>query len=103
MVDARNLTPQLPPLKLFIGGKWVEPCEGTTLPVNNPATGEKICDAPAASAQDVDLAVKAARKAFDEGEWPRMNASKRAKLVRKFADLLWERREELGLLESMNN
>src|SRR2546430_17540197 len=103
MVDPRTLKAQLPTLKLFIDNKHVDPVEGTTLPVVNPATGEKICDAPAATARDVDNAVKAARRAFEKGPWRTMNPSARARLIRKFADALWERREELALLESMEN
>jgi aldehyde dehydrogenase (NAD+) len=90
-------------MKLLIDGKHVDPIEGGTLPVNNPATGEKICDCPAAGARDVDLAVKAARRAFDGGPWSKMDPSARGKLIRRFSELVWERREELALLESMNN
>ena len=103
MTDPRTLTPKLPTLKLLIDGKRVDPIEGGTLPVMNPATGEKICDAPAASAKDVDLAVSAARRAFQSGPWSKMNPSARGKLIRKMAELLWERREEFALIESMNN
>lgn len=103
MIDPRSLTPKLPVLKLLIDGKRLDPIEGGTLPVVNPATGQKICDAPAASAKDVDLAVAAARRAFESGPWAKMNPSARGKLLRKMAELLWERREELALVESMNN
>src|SRR5215472_1656295 len=103
MIDPRTLSPKLPTLKLLINGKQVDPVEGGTLPAVNPATGEKICDAPAASAKDVDLAVEAARRAFEAGPWAKMNRSARGKLIRKFAELLWERREEFALIESMNN
>ena len=103
MIDPRSLTPKLPVLKLLIDGKRVDPIEGGTLPVMNPATGQKICDAPAASAKDVDLAVAAARRAFESGPWAKMNPSERGKLLRKMAELLWERREEIALLESLNN
>jgi aldehyde dehydrogenase (NAD+) len=103
MTDPRTLHPKLPILKLLIDGKRVDPVEGGTLPVFNPATGEKICDAPAASAKDVDLAVGAARRAFESGPWPKMNPSARGKLIRKMAELLWDRREEFALVESMNN
>ena len=103
MTDPRTLNPKLPTLKLLIDGKRVDPIEGGTLPVMNPATGEKICDAPAASAKDVDFAVSAARRAFQSGPWSKMNPSARGKLIRKMAELLWERREEFALIESMNN
>jgi acyl-CoA reductase-like NAD-dependent aldehyde dehydrogenase len=89
-------------MKLFVAGRFVDPAEGGTIPVVNPATGEKLCDAPAASAADVDLAVRAARRAF-EGPWRTMSARERGKLLRKLADLLWERREEFALVESLEN
>ena len=101
--DPRTLSPRLPTLKLFIDGKLVDPAEGGTLPVINPANNEKICDAPAGTAKDIDLAVRAARRAFEEGPWRKMNAGDRGKLIRKLADLLWERREEFALVESLNN
>jgi len=103
MIDPRSLTPKLPVLKLLIDGKRVDPIEGGTLPVQNPATGQRICDATAASAKDVDLAVAAARRAFESGPWAKMNPSERGKLLRKMSELLWERREEIALLESLNN
>ena len=103
MTNPRTLTPKLPALKLLINGVSVDPVEGGTLPVINPATGEKLADVPAATARDVDLAVKAARQAFDSGPWSRMNPSARGKLLRKLAEALWERREEFALVESLNN
>jgi acyl-CoA reductase-like NAD-dependent aldehyde dehydrogenase len=103
MIDPRTLTPKFPALKLLIDGKQLDPVEGGTLPVMNPATGEKLCDAPAASGKDVDLAVRAARRAFESGPWSKMNPSARGKLIRKMSELLWERREEFALIESMNN
>ncbi len=103
MTDARSLTPQLPAPKLLIDGQPVDPVEGGTLPVMNPATGQKICDVPSATGADVDKAVKAARRAFESGPWGRMDASERGKLIRKLSDLLWQRREEFALVESMNN
>ncbi len=101
MSDPRTMKPALPKLQLLIGGHWV-PATGGTLAVVNPATGEKLCDAPLASAADVDLAVKAARAAF-EGPWRTMAPAARGKLIRRFAELLSSRAEELALLESLEN
>src|SRR5512133_432171 len=103
MTDPRTLVPRLPPMKLSVGGRFVEPQEGGTLPVSNPATGEHLFDAPAAGAADVDLAVRAARRAFDGGPWRTMSARERGRLLRRLADLLWDRREEFALVESLNN
>ncbi|HET7753978.1 MAG TPA: aldehyde dehydrogenase family protein [Anaeromyxobacteraceae bacterium] len=103
MTDPRTLEPQLPPLKLFIDGRFVDPHGDGTLPLTNPATGAKLCDVPAASASDVDLAVRAARRAFDEGPWSKMNPRDRGRLIRRLGELLWDRREEFGLVESLEN
>ncbi|HLM46921.1 MAG TPA: aldehyde dehydrogenase family protein, partial [Myxococcaceae bacterium] len=103
MSDARSLKPQLPAPKLLIDGQLVDPVESGMLPVMNPATGEKICDVPSATGADVDKAVKAARRAFESGPWGKMDPSERGKLIRKLSDMLWERREEFALVESMNN
>jgi acyl-CoA reductase-like NAD-dependent aldehyde dehydrogenase len=103
MTDPRALPASLPPPRLVIGGRLVEPVEGGTLPVVNPATGERLCDAPAATAADVDVAVRAARRAFEDGPWRRMGARERGRLLRRLAELLWERREEFALVESLEN
>jgi acyl-CoA reductase-like NAD-dependent aldehyde dehydrogenase len=100
--DPRTLEPRLPAPRLFIGGRFVEPVEGGLIPVVNPATGEKVCDAPAATARDVDEAVRAARAAL-AGPWGAIGARERGRLIRRLADLLWERREEFALVESLEN
>ena len=71
--------------KLFIDGKWLAPLLGGTLPVIDPATEEVFHHIPAATSADVDLAVKAARKAFDEGTWPRMTGAQRSAAGRRKA------------------
>ncbi len=103
MADPRALPRRLPAPKLLYGGRAAAAREGGVIAVLNPATGEKICDVPAAGAEDVDLAVAAARTAFVAGPWPRMSARERGRLIRRLADLLWERREEFALVESLEN
>ena len=103
MTDPRTLEPRLPEMKLFIGGRFVDPEGEATLQIVNPATGARLCEVPAATAPDVDRAVRAARQAFEEGPWASMNPRDRGKLIRKLGELLWERREEFGLVESLEN
>jgi acyl-CoA reductase-like NAD-dependent aldehyde dehydrogenase len=103
MTDPRALTPRLPAPKLLVGGRLVDPVEGGLIAVLNPATGEKLCDAAAAGSRDVDLAVRAARRAFEGGPWRTMSARERGKRLRRLADLLWDRREEFALVESLEN
>ncbi|HET8541538.1 MAG TPA: aldehyde dehydrogenase family protein [Anaeromyxobacter sp.] len=103
MTDPRALAPALPPAKLIVGGRAIEPVEGGTIPVVNPATGEWLCDAPAAAAADVDVAVRAARRAFEDGPWRTLGGRERGRLLRRLAELLWDRREEFALVESLEN
>src|ERR1700687_151079 len=91
------------PRKMLIDGKWVNAASGKTFPSYNPATGEVLAQVAEGDRQDIDAAVKAARKAFDSGPWSRMTASERRKLVWKLADLLEEHLEELATLETLDN
>src|SRR5438105_6307002 len=95
--------PKVKDQPLFIGGKWLDSVSGRTFPTLNPATGETICQVAEGDKADVDLAVKAARKAFEDGPWPKMNASERGRLLNKLADLLEKNQEELAVLESFDN
>src|ERR1700694_407399 len=89
--------------KLLIGGQWVDAASGKTFPVYNPATGEVIADAAEGDKNDIDRAVKAARRAFESGAWPRLTPSERGRLVWKLGDLILEHLEELAELESLDN
>jgi aldehyde dehydrogenase (NAD+) len=103
---AKGRTAKPPKVKdqpLLIGGKWLDSVSGKSFPTVNPATGEVICQVAEGDKADVDLAVKAARKAFEEGPWPKMTASERGRLMNKLADLIEQNREELAALESLDN
>jgi hypothetical protein len=91
------------PRKMLIDGKWVTAVSGKTFPTYNPATGEVLAQVAEGDHADIDLAVKAARKAFDNGPWSRLTASERGKLVWKLADLLEEHLEEFATLETLDN
>ena len=73
--------------KLFIGGEWVEPSSSSTIDVISPHSEELVGRVPEAKEADVDRAVATARKAFDEGEWPRLAPAERAAIVQRFSDL----------------
>ena len=88
---------------MFIDGRFVKAASGKTFPVYNPATGEVLVHVPEAEAEDVERAVRAARRAFDEGPWPRMSPSARGRMLWKLADLLEEHLEEFAELESIDN
>jgi len=88
---------------MLVGGKWVESVSGKTFETLNPATGEVICRVAEGDKADIDLAVKAARKAFEEGPWSKMNASDRGRLMNRLADAVETHKDELAALESLDN
>ncbi|MFJ9499186.1 aldehyde dehydrogenase family protein [Brevibacillus centrosporus] len=89
--------------QLFIDGKWVNALSGKTFDSFNPATGEVNGVVAEAGAQDVDLAVKAARKAFETGAWAEMAPSDRGRLLYRAAQKMWEKLDYLAEVESSDN
>ncbi len=84
---------------------WIDNCwiEGSgTLPVVNPFTGETLAEVAAAGAGEVDRAVRAARRAFDDGPWKTMTAQERGKLLFAVAQVIRDNAEELARLDSTN-
>lgn len=88
---------------LLIDGKWVDAQSGRTFPVYNPATGEVLDECAAGEKADIDLAVKAARRAFEQGPWSRMTAGRRCQLIWKLADLIESHLDEFAQIESLDN
>lgn len=95
--------PKVSNQKLFINGKWVNSISGKTFATLNPATGQEICQVAEADSADVDLAVKAARKAFESGPWKKMSAAERGRRINKLADLMEKNLPALAALESLDN
>ncbi|XVF49213.1 hypothetical protein PTKIN_Ptkin03bG0250500 [Pterospermum kingtungense] len=96
---------KIPPIKftkLFINGEFVDSISGKTFEAVDPRTEEVITRVSEGDADDVDLAVKAARHAFDHGPWPRLSGSERGRILMKFADLIEENIEELAALDAIN-
>lgn len=89
--------------ELYIDGQWVKPVKGGSFEVINPATEEIIHRAPAGTAEDVDIAVKAARRAFDIDGWPQKTGSQRADYLRAIAEGIRTRQQELAHLEVLDN
>ncbi len=87
--------------RMFVGGEWVDASSGESQAIVSPATGEALAEVPKASADDVDRAVGAARKAFEE-TWSDSTPSERQRALLKLADLIEEHGEELGRIESEN-
>jgi acyl-CoA reductase-like NAD-dependent aldehyde dehydrogenase len=88
---------------MLIDGKERPALSGSTMTVVNPATSEPLAEVPCGDAEDVDIAVRAARQAFEQGPWPRLARSERARTLNRFADLIEERIGDLFGLETLNN
>ena len=89
--------------KMFIGGKFVEAASGKTFPSYNPATGEVLARVPEGDKEDIELAVKAARSAFENPAWGRMTPSDRGKLIWKLGDAVEKHADEFATIESLDN
>ena len=92
----------MPAGQLFIGGTWRAPVSGETYKTINPANEEPSAEVGKGDERDIDLAVAAARKAFDQGPWPRMSAADRGRIVWKLGDLIQQNLDEMARLESLN-
>lgn len=87
---------------MYIDGKWVDPVSKKTREIFYPCDGSTVATVAEGGVEDVERAVQAARKAFDEGPWPRTPAAERGRLVEKLADKVEEYREELAQMESLD-
>jgi len=88
--------------QLLINGEWRDSSSGATMPVVNPATEEVIAEVAAATRDDVDAAVAAARAALS-GPWSKMSARERGRLVWKLGERLMEKVDEVARLETLHN
>uniref|UniRef100_A0A673AXA7 10-formyltetrahydrofolate dehydrogenase n=1 Tax=Sphaeramia orbicularis TaxID=375764 RepID=A0A673AXA7_9TELE len=100
--NINNMTIKMPH-QLFINGEFVDAEGGKTYQTINPTDGTAICDVSLAQIQDVDKAVAAAKEAFEEGEWGKMNPRDRGRLIYKLADLMEEHQEELATIEAIDS
>lgn len=89
--------------RLWIGNDWADAEDGAGFATVNPATGEVIAEVAEARAADIDRAVQAARAAFRDSKWRRMDPHKRSRLLWKLAELVEANADELGLLETRDN
>ena len=88
--------------KMLIDGEWVNASDNGLFKSSSPISGEVWAKIPEATQSDVDRAVKAAHKAFSTGPWSEMTPSERGKCLRKLGDLLAEKSEELGRIETID-
>jgi aldehyde dehydrogenase (NAD+) len=102
-VTEKVARPKIQQTECFIGGKWLPSASGKTFDTVHPATEEVICQVAEGDVEDVDAAVDAAREAFDNGPWRKMDARDRGALIYKLAELIEEEAEELAALETLDN
>ena len=103
VVLAESVKKALNPRKLFINGREEDAASGKTIDVVNPATGELLSTVPDGDAPDVDRAVAAARRSFESKSWRGMDPSRREKILWDLSEILLKNREELSVLESLEN
>lgn len=89
--------------RLYIDGQWVSPLKGRSFETRDPSTESVITSVAAATAEDVDLAVRAARKAFDTGPWPRLSGAERALVLRRIAAGIRDQQQALAEIEVRDN
>src|ERR1700693_5107666 len=87
--------------QLLIGGRWVDAQSGKTFDVFDPGTGEVVARVPEGDAEDIDLAVRAARRAFETGDWAKMKPADRTRVMLRLADLIENHGEELAEIDTI--
>jgi acyl-CoA reductase-like NAD-dependent aldehyde dehydrogenase len=102
VVEQHPLQVALPPGRLYIGGQWRDSTGSERRDVVDPSTGEVVTTVPEGTVADVDLAVQAARRAFDSGPWRTMSPRDRGAVLQRAAQLITEHGEELARLESLD-
>ncbi len=103
-----TLSPHAPDIKIehtecFIDGRWEAAASGKTFATVNPATEETIAEVAEGDAADIDRAAKAARRAFETGDWPKMDARDRGRLMYQLADAIEAQIDDLAALETLDN
>ena len=89
--------------KAVIDGRQTESISGKTIEIENPATGRKFTEVTRCDEQDVDLAVQAARRSFEDGRWSKRSPVERKKILARFADLILAHGDELAVMESLDS
>lgn len=91
------------PGRLYIDGQWCDAQDGRQWTHVHPATNEAITTLAIAGAAEVDRAVRAARRAFDEGPWPTMRARERKRILQRVVDLIYQHADEITQLQTLDN
>ena len=88
---------------MLVGGRWVPALSGASWPVVDPATGDEVAAVPLGDPADIDRAVAAARRAFDEGTWQLTTFPERSRFLLRLADLVERHRDDLAEVETMDS
>ncbi|MEX0165264.1 aldehyde dehydrogenase [Pseudomonas brassicacearum] len=91
------------PTQAFINGEFRDALSGKTFITTNPATGEQLAEIAACDTRDVDVAVAAAKQAFEDGRWHKLSPGARKQVLLRFAQLLEDNAHELAVLESLDS
>ncbi|WP_053185758.1 aldehyde dehydrogenase [Pseudomonas thivervalensis] len=91
------------PTQAFINGEFRDALSGKTFITTNPATGEQLAEIAACDSRDVDVAVAAAKQAFEDGRWHKLSPGARKQVLLRFAQLLEDNAHELAVLESLDS
>jgi gamma-glutamyl-gamma-aminobutyraldehyde dehydrogenase len=91
------------PTQAFINGEFRDALSGNTFITTNPATGEQLAEIAACDTRDVDVAVAAAKQAFEDGRWHKLSPGVRKQVLLRFAQLLEDNAHELAVLESLDS
>ncbi|GAB7528571.1 aldehyde dehydrogenase [Pseudomonas sp. 3A(2025)] len=91
------------PTQSFIDGEFRDALSGKTFATTNPATGELLANVAAGASEDVDVAVAAAKRAFEDGRWSKLSPGQRKHILLAFAQLLEDNAHELAVLESLDS
>src|SRR4051812_46053121 len=89
--------------QLLIAGNWQDAADGATLERRSPAHDQLVAVYALAGAADAERATAAARRAFDDGPWPRMKGAERTRILRDVAEGILARKQELATLETLEN
>ena len=90
-------------IRHYIGGQWVDSIDGDTFDVLNPVTNEPYITAASGKKADIEAAVAAAKKAFEEGPWPKMLPRERSRILHRIADIVESRGDQLAAMESYDS
>jgi len=102
VLDVAGKRIPLPEGQVLIDGEWMKASSDKSFPAINPANKERIIDVAAGNADDIKMAVESSRRAFEQ-KWTTMNPPERARIIYRIAELMYERREELATIESLDN